>query len=139
LVALFFGGSLLDEAETLARAFWKSGEASLGAAHIHPRMDFYREGNGLVLKAELPGIAMEDIDVSLQEGYLVLKAEKKLPEVESERFLTERYEGQYYRSVALPVAVDEKKISATFEQGVLEVRLPMAKEAKPKHIKIGVK
>jgi HSP20 family protein len=135
----FFSRGLLDEAETLAGDFWRSWSPSAVPTHIHPVIDLYEEGNELVLKAEFPGMAREDIDISLQEGFLVLKAEKKVPEVKGDSFVCERLAGRYYRSIALPFDVDGKGIAATFENGLLEVRLPKAKVARSKHIAIKVK
>lgn len=135
----FFERSLLDEAESLASDLWASWRPSLAPTHIHPPIDLYEEADELVLRAEFPGIAKEDIEISFEKGYLVLKAEKKAAEVKGESFVCERLAGQYYRSITLPFEVEGKKIAATFENGLLEVRLPRAKEARARHIDIKAK
>ena len=104
-------------------------------------MDMYESKDELVLRAELPGFRKEDIDISLETEMLTVKAVKKEEEMpEGARpYLDERYFGEYTRTLTLPFPVETEKILANFENGVLEVRLPKAEEAKPKHIEVKVK
>jgi HSP20 family protein len=101
----------------------------------------YEEKDELVIRTELPGVRKEDLDISIKGDVLSLKAETKQEEVTKERgyYLCERSFGQYSRSVSLPFAVDTSKASATFENGLLEIRLSKAEEAKPKQIEVKVK
>jgi HSP20 family protein len=103
----------------------------------------YQEKDDLVIKAELPGVQKEGLEVSLEGDTLHIKAEKKEEREEADEetkyYACERVYGSYHRTVSLPFPIEAVKISATFEGGVLEVRLPKAEEAKPKQIKIETK
>jgi HSP20 family protein len=94
-----------------------------------------------VVKAELPRMKEEDIDVSVIGDTLTIKGERKAEsEVEEEDYhCCERSYGSFSRSIAVPPNVDTKKIEASFEDGVLEVSLPKAPEAKPKKIVVSAK
>jgi HSP20 family protein len=106
-----------------------------------PPVDIYQNGDQeLVLKAELPDMAREDIDITVENGVLTMKGEKKLStEVKEEQFHhVERRYGAFSRSFSLPQTVDASKVSAEYKQGVLTVRLPLREEAKPRSIKVDV-
>lgn len=136
-----FPSMLLDDIEKFVGDTWQSWKPEVNTDHVHPRTDVYEEKDELVVKAELPGIRREDIDISLDKGYLTIKAEKKddtVPEGAT-YYSSERWFGTYSRSLWLPWPVEGDKISSTFDNGLLEVRLPKAEEAKPKRIEIKVK
>ena len=101
-------------------------------------MDVYEHEDELVVKGEFPGVTRKDLDISLEGGMLRIAAEKKREETPegATHYACERSYGNYYRSYRLPYAVDESRLTATFENGVLEIRLPKAESAKPKHIAI---
>ena len=84
------------------------------------------------------GIKKEDIGISLEGGCLIIKAEKKQEEVvkEATYYSNKRCFGDYFRSVNLPFPVDAEKVSSTLENGLLEIRLPKAEEAKSKRIEV---
>jgi len=106
-----------------------------------PPVDIYQTGeHELVLKAELPEMAREDIDVTVENFVLTIKGEKKLgTEVKEEQFHhIERRYGAFDRSFSLPRTVDAGKVSADYKNGVLTVRLPLREEAKPRQIKVDV-
>ena len=106
-----------------------------------PPVDIYQTGeHELVLKAELPEMAREDIDVTVENFVLTIKGEKKLgTEVKEEQFHhIERRYGAFDRSFSLPRTVDASKVSADYKNGVLTVRLPLREEAKPRQIKVDV-
>ena len=106
-----------------------------------PPVDIYQTGeHELVLKAELPEMTREDIDVTVENFVLTIKGEKKLGgEVKEEQFHhIERRYGAFSRSFSLPRTVDASKVSAEYKHGVLTVRLPLREEAKPRQIKVDV-
>ena len=106
-----------------------------------PPVDIYQTGDQeLVLKAELPDLAREDIDITVENFVLTIKGEKKLAgDVKGEQFHhVERRYGKFSRSFSLPQTVDAGKVSAEYKNGVLSVRLPLREEAKPRQIKVGV-
>jgi HSP20 family protein len=92
----------------------------------NPQVDMYEQGNELVIKAELPGVSRDDIDVSIEKGDLILKGERKSEhEVKDENaYRLERSFGSFYRRLPLPDDVKEDDISATYNDGVLEIRMP---------------
>lgn len=108
----------------------------LGAGSVP--IDMYQQDNALIIKAPLPGVKPEDIDISVVGDTLTIKGEtKEEKEVKEENVIRrERRFGSFSRSVSLPTAVDTSKASATFENGVLTLTLPVAEEAKPKAIKV---
>lgn len=106
-----------------------------------PPVDIYQNGDHeLVLKAELPDMTREDIDVTVDNGTLTIKGEKKLSsEVKDEQYhRIERRYGTFSRSFALPQTIDASKVAADYRNGVLTIKLPMREEAKPRQIKIDV-
>jgi HSP20 family protein len=107
---------------------------------VVPNIEMYDRKNEIVIKAELPGITKEDIDLTITKDSLTLKGEmKKEEEVKEEDYYAcERSYGSFTRTIALPVEVNSEKAKASFKNGVLEVVLPKKEEAKPKEIKIEV-
>src|SRR5262245_54106778 len=106
-----------------------------------PPVDIFQNGeHELVLKAELPDLSREDIDITDDKGTLTIKGEKKLSnEVkETQYHRIERRYGSFSRSFSLPQTVDTAKVSADYKNGVLTVRLPLREEAKPRQIKVDV-
>ena len=106
-----------------------------------PPVDIYHNGeHEIVLKAELPDLTREDIDITVDSGTLTIKGEKKLSnEVKDEQYhRIERQYGSFSRSFSLPQTVDSGKVGADYKNGVLTVRLPLREEAKPRQIKVDV-
>src|SRR5882672_1742803 len=106
-----------------------------------PPVDIYEDGNhALVIKAELPDMTREDIDITVDNGTLTIKGDKKLSDqVKNEQFhRVERRYGAFSRSFSLPQTVDTAKVGADYKNGVLTIRLPLREEAKPRQIKVGV-
>jgi len=103
-----------------------------------PSLDVSETKNDLVIKAELPGMDAKDIDISLNNGFLTIKGEKKHEKEEKDEnyHLNERSYGSFTRSVRLPREVQSDKITASFKNGVLRVTLPKSEESKKREIKI---
>jgi HSP20 family protein len=103
-----------------------------------PSVDIFEAQDEIVLRTELPGLNEEDVEITIENGRLALKGEKKFEKEETEgdyRRVESRY-GSFYRSFALPNSVDREKIEAKFDKGVLNVTLPKAEVAKPKRIEV---
>jgi HSP20 family protein len=109
---------------------------SLGA--WTPAVDLYDTGNALVLRAELPGCAKEDLNIELKEQTLTLKGERKsATEVGQEQYHRRECScGPFQRVFLLPTAIDQEQVTASFKDGILELRLPKSEAAKPKLIAI---
>ena len=105
-----------------------------------PPVDIFQNGDHeLVLKAELPDMAREDIDITVENSVLTIKGQKRLGDVKEEQFHhVERRYGAFSRSFSLPPTVDSGKVGAEYKNGVLTVRLPLREEAKPRSIKVEV-
>ena len=113
-----------------------TGDRWLGPGQ-YPPMNLIAGDDELVVSVELPGVDMADVDISVTENTLTLKAERK-PEVEETTpyHRRERHLGPFARSVALLEQVDPGKAEAKYQYGVLTIRLPKAEEVKPRRIAI---
>ena len=91
-----------------------------------PSADVYEKDGNLIVKAELPGVDKDNIDVTVDNGDLVIKGERKADgEVREDNYYRmERFSGTFYRRFPLPDGIDENQISAEYRDGVLEVRIP---------------
>ncbi len=105
---------------------------------VTPRIDVYETQEDLRVEVELPGVAENDLSVTLEEGALVIAGEKRAEHSESRAgwLRSERVYGAFRRVVPLPWKVAEEDVRATFRQGVLEVRLPKGPEARTRSIRI---
>jgi len=104
-----------------------------------PALDLYQNNDNIVATVELPGMRKEDIEISLQDGMLVIGGERKEESNQNGAARTERYVGKFRRSITLPSRVEVNKVNATYKDGILTITLPKAEEAKPKHIQISAK
>jgi HSP20 family protein len=117
-----------------------SEEALLNRGSWTPAVDIYEVDGGLVLKAELPDLNREDIDVNVENNTLTLRGERKVDQtIKQESFhRIERSYGSFVRQFSLPATVDATKIAAEYKHGVLTVTLPVREEAKPRSVKVNV-
>jgi HSP20 family protein len=121
--------------------YGRSDEGLMTSGSWVPPVDIYHNGDHeVVLKAELPDMTREDIDITVDNGTLTIRGEKKLSnEVKEEQFhRIERRYGSFSRSFSLPQTVDTGRVAADYKNGVLTVRLPLREEAKPRQIKVDV-
>lgn len=111
------------------------------SAPLVPRLDVAETPEALRVEAELPGVSLEDINVTLEDGVLTITGEHKASEErKSENYVhVERRFGSFARRIPVNVAIDEDAIEATFDKGVLTVRLPKAAEVADKARRIQVK
>ena len=106
-----------------------------------PAVDIYENANQeIVLKAELPGIAREDIDLRVENNTLTLRGERKRDAAvkQDQYHRVERSYGAFSRSFSLPNRIDTEKVRAEFKDGVLAIVLPVKAEAKPRQIEVAV-
>jgi len=116
------------EMDRLFDRFWEAGDSSAG---WDPKVDVSETKEAFIVKAEVPGIEPKDIQVSLENGVLVLRGEKKqeIEKKDEQYYRAERAYGTFVRSLRLPTAVDGLKVNASFKHGLLTVLLPKAAEA----------
>lgn len=122
-------------------AYGRSDEGLMTSGAWVPPVDIYQNGDHeVVLKAELPDMKREEIEITVDNGTLTIKGEKKLSsEAKEEQFhRIERRYGSFSRSFSLPQTIDAGRVSADYRDGVLTVKLPMREEAKPRQIKVDV-
>ena len=124
--------------ETFARSFGDQKEVS--PQTWVPPVDIRETEDSLILKAELPGIKPDDVEIRVEDNTLYLKGERKFEREVKEENLhrVERSYGTFSRSFSLPSSIDSDKVKAEYQNGVLTLTMPKREEAKPKMIKIGV-
>jgi HSP20 family protein len=105
-----------------------------------PAMDLVETGEHFVLKADLPGIAEGDVAIEVENNVLTVSGERKTEHEEKHEgyYRLERATGAFARSLTLPEGIDAEAVSASFDNGVLEIRIPKPAQAKPRRVQIGV-
>ncbi len=120
------------------RAFWSGPSGEARRFDLTPSIDLSETDSEVVVKASLPGVKPEDVEISINDGILTVKGEKKSDDkTDGENFYRReiRY-GSFSRSVALPSRVNHERADAEFNDGVLTITLPKAEDVRPKQIKI---
>jgi HSP20 family protein len=127
--------SLLDELRSELDRFWEFPRFTRGDGEKltwWPKMDVFRKEGQLVVRADLPGMKKEDVEVAIEEGDLILRGERK-EETEIEEgdvYRWERQYGSFFRRLPLTFEVEPEAVQASFKDGVLEVTVPLPKEEK---------
>ncbi|HUT25987.1 MAG TPA: Hsp20/alpha crystallin family protein [Sumerlaeia bacterium] len=105
-----------------------------------PAIDIEETGDAWTVRADLPGIPPEDIKISVHDGRLILKGERKRSEERKEGGVrwTERCQGSFSRTIALPSEVNAEEVTAKYNHGVLEVHCPLKPESRPRGIEVSV-
>jgi len=130
-----------DTVNRLWRGYGGSPAYREGAEDWNILIDVIQKPDSILVKASIPGVESDAIDVTVEDDVLTLKAERKFAtEDEGVQYLIqERPAGSFYRAIRLPDTVDTNKIKSFYENGVLTIDLPKAEEKKKKQIKIQVK
>ena len=125
-----------NEVNRLFNTLFDAGERS--AQRWTPAMDLVEEEDHFLLRADLPGLAEEDVSIEVQDNTLTVSGERKSEEEQRARgwYRVERSFGRFSRSLTLPEGVDADAISAAFDKGVLEVRIPKPEQRKPRRVQI---
>ena len=122
-----------------SRATAGNGNGGAGRRWI-PAMDLVETKDDFVLRADLPGISDEDVSIELENNVLTISGERKTEHEERHEgyYRIERATGSFSRSLSLPEGIDAASVTATFDTGVLTVRIPKPVQTKPRRVKIGV-
>ena len=106
-----------------------------------PAVDIYETENELVLKADLPDVKLDDIDVRVENETLTIKGERRFEQQENSKGFhrIERSYGTFVRSFSVPATVETDKVAADYRDGVLTVTLPKKEAAKPRQVKVAIK
>jgi HSP20 family protein len=139
LIPLTGAGPLKHEMERLFDRFFEPGDSETFAmGEWAPRLDVSETKDALIVKVEVPAIDPKEIQLSIMEGVLTVKGEKKEEQEDKDEkyYRVERTYGSFSRSVRLPTPVDESKVSASFKNGLLTVTLPKTQAARSTAIPI---
>src|SRR5688500_3638691 len=129
--------SLRDEINDLFESTFANG-ASDAFNSWAPALDVYEDADNLIVRAEVPGLEKEDINVSLQNNFLTVSGERRNEKKYegSETSREERFFGRFTRSVTLQKQISASAVKATYKDGILTITLPKAEEAKPRQIEV---
>lgn len=117
-----------------------AGDEDLVSGTWAPPVDVAETQEKIIVRAEVPGLRQQDIQIEFENGLLTLRGERKLEKTQGVTWhRVERIYGNFSRSFTLPRTVDPEKITASYRDGILEVEVPKREEAKPKQIRIEVK
>ena len=127
---------LRQEVDHLFGSFLSGTESFF--SRVYPAVNLSEKDNNLYLRAELPGVKPETLDISVVEGRVQIKGERKIDieEQKTSYHRREREAGIFRRTIALPAKVDSGKVSASMKNGILTIILPKSEEAKPKKITV---
>jgi HSP20 family protein len=131
--------SLQGDMNRLFDRFFEGGRGNGGSGRWIPAMDLAETENSLVLRADLPGMTEDDVNIEIKDGVLTVSGERKAEHEEKGEgyHRVERSFGSFSRSLSLPDGVDAGKVEAAFKDGVLEVTIPKPEETKPTRVAIG--
>ena len=124
----------------LWRGFGGVPVGTTGTESWNISLDVVQRPDEIIVKASVPGVKPESIDLSIEDNILSIRADRK-PDFEDEKsnyLIQERPTGSFYRAISLPDSVDSNKIQSSYENGVLTIVLPAAEEKKKKQIKIQI-
>jgi HSP20 family protein len=134
--------SLQSEMNRLFNTVFDAPQTGGGGSMLRrwvPAMDLVEAGDHFVLRADLPGMSEDDVSIEFEDGTLTLSGERKAEHEETKEGFhrVERSFGTFSRSLTLPKGVDADAVTASFDRGVLEVRIPKPEQKKPRRIEIG--
>jgi HSP20 family protein len=128
--------SLQTEVNRVFDAFF--GQGTNPSRRWVPAMDLVETGDELVLKADLPGLSKDEVQIEIKDGVLTVSGERRAEHEEKSEgyYRVERSFGRFSRSLTLPKGVEADSVAADFEDGVLEIRIPKPEERKPHRVEI---
>jgi HSP20 family protein len=103
-----------------------------------PDIDAFERGNATIVRADLPGVKRENLEVSVEGNTLLIEGRREEPEAKEENYYSERPVGRFSRTVQLPEGVDPTLVTATYEDGVLELTVPHPPIETPKTVKVPI-
>ena len=132
--------TLHNEIERLFETPFSELTASQLLSGWTPRLDVYEDKDNVYVKAELPGLKREEIELSVHDGTLSLSGERKneTKTEGTEQYQAERFFGRFQRTISLPAPIATDKVKAEYKDGILTVTLPKTEEAKPRKIEVNV-
>ncbi len=115
-----------------------SDSSKVVTSHWSPAVDIKEESDGFVLHADVPGVDAKEIDISMEEGMLIIKGERAHESSEEKNGYkrVERVRGSFYRRFSLPETADAERVTAKYDNGVLTVTIPKQEKAQPRRIPV---
>jgi HSP20 family protein len=132
--------SLQSDMNRLFDSFFGGRTANgVSARRWIPPMDLVETGDHLVLRADLPGMDEKDVQIEVKDGVLTISGERRSESESKEEgfYRVERAAGSFSRSLSLPDGIDPDRVTAKFDRGVLEVKIPKPEQTKPHRVEIG--
>lgn len=128
----------MDQLMSGETPWWRAQTRSGYRTYTYPSLNLYNDGEGFVLRAEVPGVEPTSLDVEVTGDTLTIRGERKLPELAegASYHRRERDGGEFSRSITLPDRVHSGKVAASCSDGILEIHLPFAEEAKARKVNI---
>lgn len=132
---------MTDLQHDLSRLFHRSLKGNGWTRTFEPEVDVIEEKDSFLVKADLPGIKKEELDIKVEGKFLTLKAERKEEKEIKEKnyYASERFYGIFTRMIELPTDIKADQVKANYKDGVLEVTLPKTENAKAKQVTVEVK
>ncbi len=124
---------------TSRKTLAKSDDRTFEFGDWMPVVDIDESKNAFVVKAELPGVEKDDVNITIEEGVLTIRGEKKTETEDKKRHRVECNYGSFVRSFTLPQSIKAEEIKAEYNNGVLNLTIPKSEEAKPKQIEVKVR
>ena len=130
--------ALQGEMNRLFNSFFDEGNGGGQGRRWAPAVDLLERDDSLVLKADLPGLSEDDVQIEVRDNVLTIAGERKAEHEHKQNgyYRVERSFGRFSRSLQLPEGVDTDRIAASFEKGVLEVTIPKPQQPQPRRIEI---
>ena len=129
--------TLRDRVNHLFEDMFPEIREHIGLMDWRPSVDTYEKEDAIVVKAELPGVKKEDVDIDVSNNVLTIKGERHYDDVKNEDYYRrERFHGKFQRAFTLPDNVDTSNIDAGYNDGVLEITVPKTEETQTKKIEI---
>ena len=130
--------ALLDRYSRSARKTMAVADGPVEAGDWMPTVDISETDHDFLVRAELPGVAKDNVKVTLDNGILTIKGEKKVESKDEKRHRVECMHGSFVRSFTLPQHIDAEKVQAGYRDGILSLTIPKLEMAKPKQIEVKV-
>ena len=128
---------LQDEMNRLFEDIYEDAPSYRPYGRQYPAMNLWEDGDAAYIETELPGLTLEDLDVTVSGKEVTIAGERKMPEQKDVSWhRRERGHGRFSRTLTLPWEIDADKVEATFRDGVLSVKLPNCESCKPKKVKV---
>jgi len=135
MVSMLMRSDPFRELDRLSQQMFAGVNGTLARPSVMP-MDAWRDGHTFVVEFDLPGVRAESIDLDVERNVVTVRAERPVPDEDREMLASERTRGVFSRQLVLGDNLDTDRIQASYDAGVLTLRIPVAEQAKPRKISV---